>query len=50
MVAAERGTQIPLNPPFSKGEFSSVGVKPLFGKEGKGEIFEERCGNYIASF
>src|SRR5713226_3542224 len=33
--------QIPLYPPFSKGEFLRGILKPLFGKEGKGRFWEE---------
>jgi len=37
--------------PFFKGDFSVQDFKPLFGKEGKGEIlWRNGKGNYVASF
>jgi hypothetical protein len=38
MAAAEGRTQNPPESPFFKGGISSVGIKPLFGKEGKGRF------------
>ena len=44
--------QIPLCSPFFKGgNFFPQQFKPLFGKEGKGEIFgRNEAGNYVANF
>ena len=50
MAAAEGGTQIPPESPFFKGRISSVGLKPLFGKEGKGRFLAERRRSYVANF
>jgi hypothetical protein len=36
--------QIPLDPPFSKGDFFLQRFKPLFGKEGKGRFWGSRAG------
>jgi hypothetical protein len=41
MAAAEGRTQNPPESPFFKGGISSVGIKPLFGKEGKGRFLVE---------
>jgi hypothetical protein len=40
--------KIPLNPPFSKGEFAQRGAFPLFEKEGQGEILD-KCEARFAS-
>ena len=37
----ERAGKIPLNPPFSKGEFARRRVFPLFEKEGQGAILDK---------
>jgi hypothetical protein len=36
--------------PFFKGGILSAGLKPLFGKEGKGRFFAEAGRNYVANF
>jgi len=41
MPGAEDKLKSPYYPPFSKGEFFSVALKPLFGKEGKGRFLAE---------
>jgi hypothetical protein len=44
MAAVEGRTQILLNSPFFKGGISSIGLKPLFGKEGKGSFWRNGAG------
>jgi len=39
-----------LKSPFFKGGIFSVGLKPLFGKEGKGRFGAEAVRNYVANF
>ena len=44
IAAAEGRAQIPLNPPFFKGGISSVVLKTLFGKEGRGGFWRNGAG------
>ena len=50
MTAAEVIGQIPLCPPFLKGEFSPRDSNPSLEKRGRGDFWPERAGNYLANF
>ena len=54
MAAAEGSTQIPLNPPFLKGEsfnpsLEKHALSTVEGR-GRGEFCRKRRGNYVANF
>jgi hypothetical protein len=40
------GTKIPLDPPFSKGEFPEYCFNPSLEKRGRGDFWPERFNNY----
>jgi hypothetical protein len=44
MAAAEGGTQIPLNPPFSKGEFLPQDLNPSLEKRGREDFWRNGGG------
>jgi hypothetical protein len=48
-MVGELELKSPSIPLLQRGKLFSAAFSPLFGKEGKGRFFAERCGNYASN-